>query len=104
MKLNDFSSFSFEHLKKDLSFWLLHQSLNAGSTSVVLSSVERVGKWSAQFKSTRDRQWMNTLHAFQYAHHLDVMDLKYRIQNLQRQVSFLHDEVSDLYRIVDGDQ
>ena len=87
-------------LQDHITFWTLHRLLNVGSTQTFLKSIELIGYGTASFKVMRDHHLLNLIHRLQYAHHLDLVDLKNRINHLSRQSTDLKGQLDQLASIL----
>ena len=91
----------FQTLRDELLFWALHCVLDIGSAQISLKGVEFIGQRVASFKTTRERHLLKLIHTLKYAHQLDVLDLKNRLENLNRQSTDLKDQLSHLNLLLD---
>ena len=86
----------FQTLKEDLTFWALHRVLDIGSTQISLKGVEFIGQRIALLKSTQQRHFLKFIHTLNYAHQLDLLDLRNRLDHLNRQRTALKDQLNQL--------
>ena len=73
---------------------MLHSCLDLGSSASALLSIEYLGKAVALCKIKKDQSMMNLCHRLQCAHQHDLQDLKFKIQNLDRQLTHFKNKMS----------
>ena len=92
---------NLNQIKDEFLFWGLHCALDLGSTKISLKGIEVCGQYLSQIKARRDHYLFKLIYSLKYAHSLDLVDLKNRIQALEISNQEIRNDLDDLITSLD---